>query len=117
MSKLEGLIDDVLLMLQRQLDSRFASTGETFDLGDWCQYFAFEVMGTMTFSKGYGFIEEGRDVGGMLNAIQSFMKTVAPVGNQANPPKKARANLIVFVDDADVLAGQDIIQEPHRRFY
>ncbi|ROV91593.1 hypothetical protein VSDG_07935 [Cytospora chrysosperma] len=61
-SKLEGLIDDVLLMLQRQLDSRFASTGETFDLGDWCQYFAFEVMGTMTFSKGYGFIEEGRDM-------------------------------------------------------
>lgn len=78
-SKLEGLIDDVLLMLQRQLDSRFASTGETFDLGDWCQYFAFEVMGTMTFSKGYGFIEEGRDVGGMLNAIQTFMKTVAPM--------------------------------------
>lgn len=104
-------------MLQRQLDSRFASTGETFDLGDWCQFFAFEVMGTMTFSKGYGFIEEGRDVGGMLNAIQSFMKTVAPVGNQTSPPRKARANLIVLVDDADVLAGQDIIQEPHRRFY
>ncbi|KAI0167742.1 putative benzoate 4-monooxygenase cytochrome P450 [Pestalotiopsis sp. NC0098] len=78
-SKFEILVDDVLAVLKRELDSRFATTGQVFDLGDWCQFFAFDVMGTMTFSKRYGFVEEGRDVGGMLNAIQSFMKTVAPM--------------------------------------
>ncbi|KAK6079051.1 cytochrome p450 [Seiridium cupressi] len=78
-SKLEDLIDNVLAVLKRELDSRFAGTGKVFDLGDWCQYFAFDVMGTMTFSKRYGFVDEGRDVSGMLDAIQKFMRTVAPI--------------------------------------
>ncbi|KAF3020926.1 hypothetical protein E8E14_003696 [Neopestalotiopsis sp. 37M] len=78
-SKFESQVDDVLAALEKQLDDRFATTGKVFDLGDWCQFFAFDVMGTMTFSKRYRFIDEGKDVGGMLESIQEFMKTVAPM--------------------------------------
>ncbi|KAK9244249.1 benzoate 4-monooxygenase cytochrome P450 [Lipomyces tetrasporus] len=35
----------------------------------------------MTFSKKYGFLDEGQDVGGMLGAIANFLKTVAPVSD------------------------------------
>ncbi|KAL4815496.1 cytochrome P450 [Aspergillus spinulosporus] len=76
---LEGLVDEVLDLLCRQLDMRFAMTDQSFDLARWLQYFAFDVMGTMTFSQRYGFLEQGQDVNGILGTIWKFMLTVAPM--------------------------------------
>ncbi|KAI0892191.1 putative benzoate 4-monooxygenase cytochrome P450 [Annulohypoxylon nitens] len=70
----EGLVEEVLECLEKQLDERFSETGALFDFGNWLQYFAFDVMGTLSFSKRYGFLDEGRDVGGMLATIFDFMK-------------------------------------------
>ncbi|RMD44084.1 hypothetical protein DV735_g970, partial [Chaetothyriales sp. CBS 134920] len=75
----EGLIDDVLECLRGKFDQRFAINSEIFDLGQWLQFFAFDVMGTMTFSKRYGFLDNGRDVGGMLAAVVTFMRSAAPM--------------------------------------
>ena len=75
----EPFVEEVLAILFRELDKRFVKTQATFALGDWLQYFAFDVMGTMTFSKRYGFLETGTDVNGMLGAIWEFMLTIAPV--------------------------------------
>lgn len=77
--QLEVFVDQVLEVMFRQLDTRFVQSQETFDLANWLQYFAFDVMGTLTFSKQYGFLEQGRDVGGMLRTIWTYMKTAAPV--------------------------------------
>ena len=74
----EKFVDEVLQVLCRQVDGYVAS-GETFDLADWLQYFAFDVMGTMTFSQRYGFLETGKDVDGMLGTIWNFMLTIAPM--------------------------------------
>ncbi|KAL4768502.1 cytochrome P450 [Aspergillus nidulans var. acristatus] len=76
---LEAFVDDTIQIMVEQLDRRFADTGQTFDLADWLQFFAFDVMGTLTFSKRYGFLEQGRDVDGMLGTIWTFMTTVAPM--------------------------------------
>lgn len=78
-SKFESLVDEVLCVIDEQLDRRFVTHGEIFDLTEWLQFFAFDVMGTMTFSKRYGFLEEGKDLGGMSNATSEFMKQAAPV--------------------------------------
>ncbi|GAB1199993.1 hypothetical protein APSETT444_009353 [Aspergillus pseudonomiae] len=75
----EGLVEEVLSCLSEQFDTRFVGTGKIFDFGEWLQYFAFDVMGTMSFSRRYGFLEQGRDVNGMLDAIFLFMKTAAPM--------------------------------------
>lgn len=75
----EGLVDDVLKVISDQLDTRFSTNDEVFDLCEWLQFFAFDVMGTMSFSKRYGFLERGEDIGGMLNSIFNFMKQAAPV--------------------------------------
>jgi Cytochrome P450 len=77
----EGFVDEVLGVLFQQLDKRFVVSHDSFDLGDWIQYFAFDIMGTMTFSSRYGFLETGKDVDGMLQSIWSFMLTVAPVSS------------------------------------
>lgn len=75
----EPFIDEVLEVMFNQLDARFVETFAVFDLGDWIQYFAFDVMGTMTFSKRYGFLENGNDANGLLRAIWDFMLTIGPV--------------------------------------
>lgn len=77
----EKSIDEVMDILFEQLDKRFVSSRAVFDLADWLQYFAFEVMGTMTFSSRYGFLESGQDINGMLDAIWNFMLTVGPVSS------------------------------------
>lgn len=79
MSAHEGLVNDVIRVVQDKFDNRFCANEEVFNLGQWLQFFAFDVMGTLTFSKRYGFLDEGRDVGGMLEAIILYMRTSAPV--------------------------------------
>lgn len=85
----EHFIDNVLGLLFKQFDSRFIQQNTTFDLGNWLQFFAFEVMGTMTFSRQYGFLEQGHDGKGLLTAIWNFMKTAAPVSMLAHLHYKA----------------------------
>jgi hypothetical protein len=82
----EPFVDEVLDILFQQLDERFVKTQATADLADWLQYFAFDVMGTMTFSKRYGFLETGKDVNGLLQAIWDFMLTIGPVSRPARFP-------------------------------
>lgn len=78
--KFEPLVDQTLAVLLKQLDERCLGSSEVpFDLGDWMQYFAFDFMGTLTFSRRYGFLEQGRDVYGILEEIWTFMKMVSPV--------------------------------------
>ncbi|KAI4124801.1 MAG: hypothetical protein LQ338_004627 [Usnochroma carphineum] len=74
----EGSVDEVLEVLFRQLDQRYVGSHIAFDLGAWLQYFAFDVMGTLTFSKRYGFLETGQDVNGMLETIWDYMVDAAP---------------------------------------
>ena len=78
----EAFADQVLGVLFHQLDERYVGPQKTFDLGDWLQYFAFDVMGTLTFSKRYGFLENGSDVNGMLQTIAEYFSRVAPVSSQ-----------------------------------
>ncbi|KAL4932528.1 cytochrome P450 [Aspergillus undulatus] len=63
---LEVFIDRTLDVVTEQIDKRFVKSQETFDLASWLQYFA------------YGFLEQEKDVGGMLNAVWTFLKGAAP---------------------------------------
>ncbi|KAH8202698.1 hypothetical protein TruAng_003184 [Truncatella angustata] len=76
---LESFVNKTIHVMTEQLDNRFVDSQTTFDLADWLQYFAFDVMGTLTFSKRYGFLEQGRDVDNMLSTIWTYMKTAAPM--------------------------------------
>lgn len=83
----EGRVDEVLECLREKLDQKFVVNSEVLDLGQWLQFFAFDVMGTLTFSKRYGFLDTGKDVGRMLGTIVDFMRTSAPV--RYPPPRRS----------------------------
>jgi hypothetical protein len=76
---LEPFVERVLHVMFEQLDARFVESQDTCDLAAWLKYFAFDVMGTLTLSKRYGFLEEGKDVNNMLVSIWDYMKAAAPV--------------------------------------
>ncbi len=75
----ESFVDEVSEILFRQLDESFAGSLMTFDLGDWLHYYSFDVMGSLSFSKRYGFLEAGKDVNGLIEAVWGFWKVIAPV--------------------------------------
>ncbi|KAK3387414.1 cytochrome P450 [Podospora didyma] len=76
----EPLVDRTIDVFRKELDSRFVATGETCDFGTWLQYFAFDVVGEITFSKRLGFLEGGRDVEGIMAGIWRWFEYVAVVG-------------------------------------
>ncbi|KAF2823879.1 cytochrome P450 [Ophiobolus disseminans] len=49
--------------------SELAHDGETFDMAQWLQFWAFDVIGEMTFSKPFGFLDQGHDVNVMCEAV------------------------------------------------
>jgi len=78
----EPFVDDVLGLLFQQLDKRFTNQNKICNLGNWIQYFALDVMGEISFSARYGFLETGTDVDGIIQSIWNFMLTVGPVSAQ-----------------------------------
>ncbi|KAI5810819.1 pisatin demethylase [Pyronema omphalodes] len=74
----EPLVDSTIRMLGKRLDE-FAD-GREMDLGLWLQYFAFDVIGEMTFSKRLGFLETGTDVEGVIAGIEDSLRYSALIG-------------------------------------
>jgi Cytochrome P450 len=79
---LEPFVNRTLDVLLEQINARFTQTEKAFDLAEWLQYFAFDVMGTLTLSRRYGFLEQGEDVNDMLVSIWNYFKAAAPVSSE-----------------------------------
>lgn len=70
-------MNEDLLVLGNELERRFMAgdnSGRTCDITDWISYFAWDFLGDMTWSKRMGFMEQGKDVGGMLQTAENVMR-------------------------------------------
>ncbi|GAB1319663.1 hypothetical protein MFIFM68171_09873 [Madurella fahalii] len=81
----EPLIDKAITQLCVELDRRFvapntAGAGKAFDLGDWILYYAWDVVGTVTFSQPLGYLSAGTDFDGTLRASENLLDYFAWVG-------------------------------------
>jgi len=90
----EPLVDEVLRSFDKQVRQRFAGSPDGFDLGQWLQFYAFDSVGTMTFSRAYGFIQAGCDIDGILAAINDFMRTSAPMSQVPWLDQILRKNIV-----------------------
>jgi hypothetical protein len=64
---LEPLMDDcsdIFLKAMREL------SGSPVDLGAWLQWYAFDVIGAITFQQRFGFMEERKDVRDMIAGLE-----------------------------------------------
>ncbi|KAL8778965.1 MAG: hypothetical protein Q9213_007165 [Squamulea squamosa] len=71
----EPMVDTTIDCFFEQLDQRFVHTGQTCPLDLWLQMFAFDVIGSITFTKRLGFLEQGRDIDNIIeNSWQYFRR-------------------------------------------
>ncbi|KAJ5689208.1 cytochrome P450 pisatin demethylase [Penicillium macrosclerotiorum] len=70
--EMESGVDSCSEILVNKLRD-YADKKRPVDLGKWLQYYAFDVVGEFVFAKKLGFLEEGRDIDGMIKAIQGML--------------------------------------------
>ncbi|KAK3215842.1 hypothetical protein GRF29_8g1230459 [Pseudopithomyces chartarum] len=79
----EAVMDKTLTGFSHQLETRFmegANQGVTCDIADWVSYLTWDILGEMTFSKPFGFMETATDVGGMLATAERTMDYQSVIG-------------------------------------
>jgi hypothetical protein len=75
----EPLVDSAIQEFLAQLRTRFAGGDKVLDFGEWLQYFAFDVICELTYSKRMGFIESGGDVENIISNLQWVLDYAAIV--------------------------------------
>ncbi|KAG8627750.1 hypothetical protein KVT40_003623 [Elsinoe batatas] len=73
---LEPYVDHTIQLLNDHLRRR---SGEVIDLGRWVQLFAFDIIGELSFSRSFQFLESAKD-DGSFQAIESALISAAWVG-------------------------------------
>jgi hypothetical protein len=68
----EEAIDSCVKLFMQRL-GELASRGDPVDLGEWLHYYAFDVVGEVTFARKLGFLEEGKDIDVGSRASQPFL--------------------------------------------
>ncbi|KAI1620545.1 cytochrome P450 oxidoreductase [Exophiala viscosa] len=75
----EGYVDECAAIFRKRL-SEFAASGQTIDMGHWFQCYAFDVIGNITYSQRFGFLDNGEDIAGLLKALHGVLRYGALVG-------------------------------------
>ena len=73
----EPHVDSTIRAFFNELDIRFVRTGEVCNLHDWLQMFAFDVIGEITFSKRFGFLEQGKDIEGIMGSSWRYFSNAS----------------------------------------
>ncbi|KAH6698502.1 pisatin demethylase [Leptodontidium sp. MPI-SDFR-AT-0119] len=78
----EPLVDSTITAFIQQLDKYAVKAGEEgiLDFGVWLQWYAFDVIGELTFSKRLGFLDEARDVDRIIEKNENLLDYFAVIG-------------------------------------
>jgi hypothetical protein len=106
MQKMTPSIEEVEQVLVDVLHGFAVQSGKACDLGNWLHYFAFDVLGEVAFSRRFGFLAEGKDIGGQIKAIDDVQWYDGIVGQipwidmwlRQNPLKPYVAPFLPFLD-------------------
>ena len=90
------------------LDAMRDLEGKEIDLGVWLQWYAFDVIGAITFQHRFGFLEERRDIGDMIKDIETVLKYAATVGQIPEWHPYLVGNLYLF----KFLGWQKVLKVP-----
>ncbi len=77
----EPFVDSTTELFLSQTEKLYANTGMACNFSRWLQFYAFDVIGEMTYSKRHGFVEENKDIDGIIDYISNLFDYVAPVSS------------------------------------
>jgi hypothetical protein len=95
-------------VLSSELERRYMNgdcSGKTCDIADWVSYFIWDLLGDMTWSSRMGFMESGKDVGGMIATAESVMRYFSVVRVASASTIRNTAPL-TYTGWPDTFAGQ-----------
>ena len=79
-SKTEPYIDNVLRLFKTRFDE-LSDSGAPVEFEKWFSFFAFDVLGEVTFSKSFGFVESGTDIRNAIANTGSLVYYISIMGN------------------------------------
>lgn len=78
----EPLVDSTTIAFLKQLEERYANRegdAGVCDFGEWLQFYAFDVIGELTYSRRLGFVDRGVDVDGIIGNLEWLLNYVSVV--------------------------------------
>ena len=115
---LEPLVDPVIVRWAEQTKKIYVETGQVCDFGLWLQFFAFDVVTNLTYSKTHGFVDQHKDVDGIVAWLDWMFRYSAVVSTFLFSASKERfcyPNLLVQVGQIPFL-DQLLNKNPIQRF-
>lgn len=82
----EPYVDNTTEKFLNQTDALFSSKNAVCDFVRWLQFYAFDVIGEITYSKPHGFVDRCEDVDGMVDYLGKLFSYAAPVKLSHQPP-------------------------------
>ncbi|KAM0331407.1 hypothetical protein ACHAQA_003080 [Verticillium albo-atrum] len=76
----EPFVDNTTKLFLDQTEKLFAGNPEGCDFTRWLQFYAFDVIGEITYSKRHGFVEKNEDIDGIVDYLAKLFLYVAPIG-------------------------------------
>ncbi|KAI1184215.1 cytochrome P450 [Nemania serpens] len=76
----EPFVNNTLKLFFEQTERLYVNNAEGCDFVRWLQFYAFDVIGEVTYSKRHGFIEKNEDVDGIVRYLGNLFLYVAPIG-------------------------------------
>ena len=105
----EPFVDSTTELYLAQTEKIFADANQSCDFARWLQFYAFDVIGEMTYSKRHGFVEQNKDVDGIVKYLGKIFNYVAPVCTARFPI----ASRLTITDWPNAPPRPPLPQEPH----
>ena len=75
----EPFVDNTTKLFLKQTEKLYANNPDGCDFTRWLQFYAFDVIGEITYSQRHGFIEKNEDIDGIVAYLTWLFNYVAPV--------------------------------------
>jgi len=75
----ELMVNEVLKLFLDKTAEIYVKSSKICDFSQWLQFFAFDAIGQITYSKRHGFIDEDKDIDGIIQFLGYLFSYVAPV--------------------------------------
>lgn len=95
-----------------QTEKFYVAGGKPCNFAQWLQYYAFDVIGQITYSKSQGFVNRNEDVEGMVGYLVRLFSYVAPVSCTVLRPVRVTTADIRTLDWVDSFARHFAPQNP-----